>query len=141
MVQYFATAKNQHHNIIKPLVGRLIQCAKVQSKSIEILINCDSGKHNNCDKAEWESVLRSGVDKLVVSDNIHELRAYNKLAGIAKGNFFIMLQDDRLPSLKDPMCKWMADIHGAFEAHPEIACVGINDILVSEILRSLRCAS
>ena len=41
-------------------------------------------------------MLRSGVDKLVVSDNIHELRAYNRLALLSQATAIIMMQDDHV---------------------------------------------
>jgi hypothetical protein len=44
--------------------------------------------------AEW---LTSAADHVVFSKNIHETRAYNKLAGMARAPVLFFVQDDDAP--------------------------------------------
>ena len=59
-----------------------------QCDGVELLVNVDS--RNGAD-LEW---LNTTADTILFSRNIHEIRAYNKLARVASGDVLAFVQDD-----------------------------------------------
>ena len=51
-------------------------------------VNADSREEHS----EWLRVLDQPSDFLVFSPNVHEIRGYNRLAGLAKGDVLLLLQ-------------------------------------------------
>ena len=72
--------------------------AALPASQLEVIINDDSGK----DHGRWAELLRQPNDFVVSSPNIHEIRAYNRLARLARGDFLLLLQGDHcLPAKGD----------------------------------------
>ena len=64
--------------------------AALPAAQLEVIINDDSGR----DHGRWLALLRQPNDFVVSSPNIHEIRAYNRLARLARGDFLLLLQGD-----------------------------------------------
>lgn len=82
ILQYF---KSSHYI---PILTQWKRCA-----GVELLVNVDSREKKDL---AW---LNSTADTLMFSNNIHELRAYNKLSLLAKAPIIMFVQDDMTPPL------------------------------------------
>ena len=51
-------------------------------------MNADSRE----EREAWFEVLNHPTDTVVFSPNLHEIRGYNRLAGLAKGDVVVLLQ-------------------------------------------------
>lgn len=60
---------------------------------------------------------------VVMSHNLHEVHAYNRMADIARGAALVFLQDDQLPP-ED--CGWVRDLLALFRRWPRLGGVGMN---------------
>jgi hypothetical protein len=56
-------------------------------------INNDSGS----EVSEWMSALSGTNEYMVVMNDLHEIRGYNRLAKMASARFLVFLQDDDAP--------------------------------------------
>ena len=84
---------------------------------VELLVNADT----RIDAGKWMRALRGASDYLLMSPNIHEIRAYNRLARMARGDFLLLLQGDHcLP--RDPA--WLRDGLALFERFPRLGMIG-----------------
>ena len=71
------------------------------------------------------------------SPNLHEIRVYNRLAALARGEFFMLVQGDYcLPDARAGGGLWMLHALRAFRALPRLAMlsgrVGYDDVLTRE---------
>ena len=57
---------------------------------VEVLVNDDSRR----DHAEWLRWLRGPNSFVLSSPNVHEIRAYDRLARLARGDYLLLLQGD-----------------------------------------------
>ncbi|GFR51539.1 hypothetical protein Agub_g13957, partial [Astrephomene gubernaculifera] len=90
---------------------------------IEMLINVDS-RIDAAAVAEFASgPLGSDFVVLVFSNNVHEIRSYNRLAQMARGKILIMMQDDDVfPA--ETACAWLESVVRAFRRWPRLGAVG-----------------
>ena len=91
-------------------------------KGAELLVNVDS--RDAADQAWLE--VESGApraDSVLVSNNIHEVRAYNKLARMAKAPLVLFVQDDAPPPAS---CEYVTHLQRLFLDDPSLAVVGMN---------------
>jgi hypothetical protein len=96
----------------------------------QILANVDSRNYKHGHVSLWQKSIRAISDVLVLSDNLHELRAYNKLSNLASGSVLFMMQDDMVPS--EGGCAWMSNTADIFKAHSDtIAAVSTKNGLFS----------
>ncbi len=94
----------------------------------ELIVNVDSGE----DAGAWAAAAAAAGDDfitLVVSPNVHELRGYNRGAGVARGGVLILLQDDDTPA---GSCAWLSNVTRLFAARPRIGAVGLKKACVVE---------
>lgn len=101
------------------LVHRLRTAAAAlgSASALEILVNDDS----RSDAASWLEVLTGPNDFLVSSPNVHEIRAYNRLARFARGRYLLLLQGDHcLP----PTSAWLRTGLGLFSIFPRLGLIG-----------------
>jgi GT2 family glycosyltransferase len=68
-----------------------------------------------------------------VSDNIHEPRAYNRLARLARGQVLVLLADDDEPV--DASCKWLKDVLAIFHHWPSMGVLGLRRAVACEVRR------
>lgn len=115
LVQYFKRPKNIHR-----LVDGFKNCNKSPHK-LELLVNVD----NVDEHWEWAHLAyeTEGFVVPVFSNNIHETRGYNRLAGMARGDILIIAQDDRVPPTS---CQFFQDLIGLFDQWPQLGGVGMN---------------
>jgi len=65
----------------------------------------------------------SGLVIPVISDNIHEARAFNRLARMARGEIIVSAQDDhQYPD----SCDWLHEALRVFKAYPRIGLLGLR---------------
>ena len=56
-----------------------------------------------------------------MSGNLNEIRAYNRLAKMARGELLVLLQDDDLPM---PHPGFLGQLRSLFKRNPDLALVG-----------------
>jgi hypothetical protein len=61
---------------------------------------------------------------LMFSNNVHEIRGYNRGAGAGSGRVVIFLQDDDVP--QDGCRGWVRDVVRLFDAHQRLGVVGLK---------------
>ena len=84
---------------------------------VEVLVNDDSGR----DHGEWLRWLRGPNDAVLSLPNVHEIRAYNRMARMARGDFLLLLQGDHcLP----PRGTWLRRALALFERFPRLGLLG-----------------
>ena len=87
----------------------------------ELLVNVDS----RGDAAAWdEEVTRYANGSFVtavLSNNLHEVHGYNRLAAMARGTVLVVLQDDDMPPLQ---CSWASYVLRLFQQHPRLGALG-----------------
>ncbi|KAK3256352.1 hypothetical protein CYMTET_34509 [Cymbomonas tetramitiformis] len=104
---------------IAPITKSIHQCAKESNVSVEFVVNAD----DRTEKEEWFKILTEPNDYIVFSPNIHEIRSYNRLAGFARGDVLIFLQDD---DLFPNDCGWLASLYQSFTSFDHLAIVGFQ---------------
>ena len=94
---------------------QLVQRLRSIPLSKDIIVNDDShGKQS----AIWLALLTGANEFYVSSPNLHEVRAYNRLAHYARGELLVFVQGDCcLPSSP----QWMMDASQLFRALPNLA--------------------
>lgn len=111
-----------HKDNIEPIV-RLLQA----EPGVGEIVAAEDGSTDGS-LAEWRRVLREGVDSVVVSENVHEIRAYNGGAAAARGGVYCFLQDDDLPD----DAGWAQEVLALFEAFRG-ARLGVVSGLAAEV--------
>ncbi|KXZ49570.1 hypothetical protein GPECTOR_20g425 [Gonium pectorale] len=87
---------------------------------LELLVNVDS-RVDAAEVAAFAAGLlgSSGFVKLVYSNNVHEIRSYNRLAQLARGK---ILDDDVFR--EEVACVWLASVVRAFRRWPRLGAIG-----------------
>lgn len=93
----------------------------------EIIVNDDTQGEGS---AAWLPWLRESNDFYISSPNLHEVRVYNRLAKMARGEFLVLVQGDAcLPSSPS----WMEDALAILRTLPNLAMlsgrVGFKEVL------------
>jgi len=104
---------NHRHNIER-LVGRL------RKTVAEELIACEDGSVDGSEK-EWRRQLTRPNDFLIQSNDLHEIRTYNRAISLARGEIVGVLQDDDIPPA-DP--RWLSDALALFAKYKQLAILG-----------------
>lgn len=88
---------------------------------MELLVNVD----NPDEHAEWvdQAYATKGFVIPVFSYDLHELRGYNRLAGLARGDILLLVQDDRVAPKS---CQFFHDLVTLFVQLPKLGGVGMN---------------
>ena len=132
IMQYFNRAKTLGE-IFDALVKSVKQSSISSSASftMEVLANIDSGykKSDNWIKHALEFKKQTGNQDspfvLAFSNDIHELRAYNRLAHVATAEFLVFAQDDDKPDVEDPSSlSWLLDGLSLMRRHKDLALLG-----------------
>lgn len=85
----------------------------------ELMVNDDGGSARSA--ALWKAALHRPSDFYVSMPNVHEIRAYNRLASMARGQLLILLQGDNcLPN----STAWIARALELFKALPSLGLLG-----------------
>ena len=103
-----------HRNNIKKIVARL------RSTVVDELIVCEDGSVDGSENI-WRQQLILPNDFLIQSNDLHEIRTYNRAISLARGEFIGVLQDDDIPP-ENP--RWVADVVMLFRKYPKLAVLG-----------------
>ena len=103
-----------HRDNIRRIVDRLRRTAAQE------LIVCEDGSVDGSE-AVWRSLLNRPNDFLVQSNDLHEIRTYNRAVSFARGQFIGLLQDDDIPPERP---RWLADAIALFQNDPQLAILG-----------------
>ena len=106
VLQYFNMSRNIR------LLERWKDCP-----GVELLVNVDSRFQSDL---KW---LNTSADNVVFSRNIHEIRAYNKLASLARSSLIAFVQDDRAPP---KTCAYLSNLRQMYATDESLALVGMN---------------
>ena len=120
VIQYFRRKEN-----IAPILSSLRQTSTAAEAPVELLVNVDSGfdagerwlEH----VAEWRGAPGTPPAVLLFSNDIHELRAYNRLAAAAVAEMLVFAQDDDAPA---PGSHWLETALWLFRTHHSLALLG-----------------
>ena len=90
-------------------------------------------------RPSWPSApgrLAGSFVTAVLSNNLHEVHGYNRLASIARGEVMIIMQDDDMPPQS---CTWLKYLLREFQRFPHLGAVGESRLLHPR--RARRCAA
>ncbi|GIL60741.1 hypothetical protein Vafri_15268 [Volvox africanus] len=115
LLQYFRRPAAILH-----MVQMLEKCNR--QMPVEIIVNVDSPEEGQA----WADLSWSTRGRMVpvFSANIHEIRAYNRMAALARGKVLVVLQDD--DSLEPADCSWLHPLVRQFESMPLLGMVGLK---------------
>lgn len=94
--------------------------ARLRATSVDELIVCEDGSLDGSHEA-WLRLLVNPNDFLVHSNDIHEIRAYNRAIAYAKGEIVCLMQDDDRPPADG---RWLAEALDLFDRYPNLAVLG-----------------
>ena len=126
-----ARAASPHHYTDSPTVSLVIQSFnhrenihrivdRLRDTVADELIVCEDGSVDGSEKA-WRQQLTRPNDFLIQSNDIHEIRTYNRAISLARGEFVVLLQDDDIPP-ENPC--WVAAAIALFRRYPKLAILG-----------------
>ena len=112
--------------MIGQIVDRIKSCSKILP--VELLVNVDEPSS----AADWAQIAAnsSGLVVPVFSANIHEIRAYNRLADLARGRYLITHQDDELLPLS---CAWIKDVVSFMDRHMHVGALGMKSFIWADL--------
>ena len=87
-------------------------------RSVEIIVNDDSRQ----DHDTWLRWLNGTNDVVISSANVHEIRAYNRMARMARGDFLLILQGDHC--LPTAGTRWLESALRLFDRFPRLGLLG-----------------
>ena len=96
---------------------------KGSGKRIEVIVNVDDNTPESA--AAWHKLARASTDfpvLLFFPNNIHEVRAYNRLGRAGRGRIIFMMQDDD----RIDQCKWIFNTFKIFDTYEHVGLVGTN---------------
>ncbi|CAN8065518.1 unnamed protein product [Agarophyton chilense] len=103
--------------------------ALINNPSVQEIIVCEDGStDSSMDK--WMEQLRDYKHFIVISNNLHETRCYNRAMRMSSAEYFVLLQDDDLPSepredSKDiASLNWVSHALELFDADPKLGILG-----------------
>jgi len=94
--------------------------AGVRRTAADEFIVCEDGSVDGSDAA-WRRELVRPNDFLIQSNDLHEIRTYNRAVSLARGEFVALLQDDDIPPSDG---RWVTDAVGLFNRYPDLAVLG-----------------
>ena len=118
-LQYFLNKAALTH------IQRYAHCAHVFDLDWHLIVHEDDGEPSHA--ARWQRSLRNyGRNAtLVLSQNVHELRAYNMAARMRKADIVVFLQDDEEPPASEG-CEWLGRGLAAFGLNKQLGAVGLR---------------
>lgn len=105
---------NHHANI-----ANISTALKISGAVEEIVISEDGSTDGSLH--DWQSALPDPSHFIIRSNNLHELRSYNRAMRMSSGDLVVLLQDDDLLPMTD---EWVQNALRLFEALPELGVLG-----------------
>lgn len=84
------------------------------------IVVCEDGSSDGS-LEEWVLRLDGPNDFVIRSNDLHEIRAYDRAMRLARGELVCLMQDDEVPPA-DP--RWLADALSLFEQFPDLVVLG-----------------
>lgn len=94
--------------------------ARLRATSADELIVCEDGSLDGSHEA-WMRLLVNPNDFLLHSNDIHEIRTYNRAVRFAQGEIVCLMQDDDRPPLDG---RWLTDALDLFDRFPALGVLG-----------------
>jgi glycosyltransferase involved in cell wall biosynthesis len=92
----------------------------IRRTAADEVIVCEDGSSDGSERV-WRRHLDRPNDFLIISNDLHEIRSYNRAVGLARGEFIVFLQDDDIPP---KTAGWVSDAIELFRSHPKLAVLG-----------------
>ena len=114
-------------NLVKKIIPRCVEASELHGTRTDLFVNVDS-RHIRF--GDFPAMVAGGIFSagipvtVMLSPNIHELRAYNRLALLSQATSVIMMQDDHIQ--QHGARHWVAMGVAMLAAHPHIAAVGFK---------------
>jgi GT2 family glycosyltransferase len=102
----------------RPNIARIVE--RVRQTAVEEFIVCEDGSVDGSDRV-WQAVLDRPNDFLILSNDLHEIRTYNRAISLSRAEFVGIMQDDDIPPA-DPT--WVTDAIALLRASPQLAVLG-----------------
>lgn len=103
-----------HRENIKSIIDRL------RLTGAQEIIVCEDGSVDGS-LEEWIKYLNHPNDFLIRSNDVHEIRAYDRAIHMARGEFICILQDDDIPPAEQ---SWVSVPLKLFNLYSELAIIG-----------------
>lgn len=97
------------------------------------IIVCEDGSVDGAEQ-EWSRLLNRPNEFLLRSNDLHEIRAYNRAVDYARGAYVCVLQDDDIPPDDG---RWIRDALDLFAADPQLAVLGGHQGYVLDVSEPL----
>jgi glycosyltransferase involved in cell wall biosynthesis len=99
-------------------VERIVE--RLRRTSAEEIIVCEDGSIDGA-RERWLAQLSRPNDFVLCSNDIHEIRAYNRAIQFARGELVCVLQDDDIPPEDGT---WVERAAALMDRHPRVAILG-----------------
>lgn len=120
VVQYFRRKEN-----IAAILAALRNSSEAAEAPVELMVNVDSGWDASEGwlraASDWRGIDGAPPSVLLFSNDIHELRAYNRLASAASAELLVFTQDDDAPAADS---RWLETALWLFRTHERLALLG-----------------
>ena len=103
-----------HKNNIKEIVRRLRKAAQSE------IVVCEDGSIDGSLKL-WDKYLDMPNDFIIRSNDLHEIRTYDRAIRLARGEFICLLQDDSIPPLTP---QWFHQAMALFDKFTNLVILG-----------------
>jgi glycosyltransferase involved in cell wall biosynthesis len=90
------------------------------SSAVEEIVICEDGSTDGS-VTEWSRALTGPSHFIIRSNNLHELRSYNRAMRMSGGDVVLLLQDDDLLPVND---EWLQLAMRLFESRPDLGLLG-----------------
>lgn len=90
------------------------------SSSVEEIVICEDGSTDGS-LDEWHGALPGPSHFVIRSNNLHELRSYNRAMRMSAGDIVLLMQDDDLLPQSD---RWIENALRLFESKPDLGLLG-----------------
>ena len=94
--------------------------SRLRATAMEELIICEDGSLDGSHEA-WLRLLVNPNDFLLHSNDLHEIRTYNRAIGFARGAVICLMQDDDRPPSDGA---WLGQALDLFDRYPRLAVLG-----------------
>lgn len=123
--QVYETGKNPRLTAIVQSFNHRANIANIsgslkKSSVVEEIVICEDGSTDGS-VSEWHEALPGDNHFIIRSNNLHELRSYNRAMRLSSGDVVVLLQDDDLLPYDDA---WLKNAISLFEMYPNLGLLG-----------------